>query len=151
MRDLRLLVILFQRDRDPGHIEYVFALIPKSCYLLCGSVVIVVVVVVVVVLLFPTEYKQWRTEYMSNITTTMHIDDPVGGHQRRQRLIWLATKSKLRFKERLDVWFRLGVIVISLGMRGMVVPSCTWLCLTWSCRVCCWCLAVHFLIPVGLL
>ena len=26
---------------------------------------------VVVVILFPTQYKQWRTEYMSNITTTM--------------------------------------------------------------------------------
>ena len=36
----------------------------------------------VVVILFPTEYKQWRTKYMSNITTTINIDDPVGGHQR---------------------------------------------------------------------
>ena len=27
-------------------------------------------VVVVVVILFPTEYKQWRAEYMSNIITT---------------------------------------------------------------------------------
>ena len=48
--------------------------------------------VVVVVILFPTEYKQWRTEYMSNITITINIDDPVGGHQKRQRLIGLATK-----------------------------------------------------------
>ena len=45
----------------------------------------------VVVILFPTEYKQWRTEYMSNITITINIDDPVGGHQRSQRLIGLAT------------------------------------------------------------
>ena len=51
------------------------------------------VVVVVVVILFPTEYKQWRTEQMSNITTTINIDDPVGGHQRSQRLIGLATKN----------------------------------------------------------
>ena len=28
---------------------------------------------------------------MSNITTTINIDDPVGGHQRSQRLIVLAT------------------------------------------------------------
>ena len=27
--------------------------------------------VVVVVILFPTEYKQWKAEYMSNIITTM--------------------------------------------------------------------------------
>ena len=27
--------------------------------------------------LFPTEYKHWKTEYMSNITTTIYIDDPV--------------------------------------------------------------------------
>ena len=52
-------------------------------------------VVVVVVILFPTEYKQWRTEQMSNITTTINIDDPVGGHQRSQRLIGLATKAGL--------------------------------------------------------
>ena len=45
----------------------------------------------VVVILFPTEYKQWRTEHMSNITTTINIDDPVGGHQKSQRLIGLAT------------------------------------------------------------
>ena len=32
-------------------------------------------VVHVVVILFPAEYKQWRTEYMSNITTTINIDD----------------------------------------------------------------------------
>ena len=31
---------------------------------------------------------------MSNITTTINIDDPVGGHQRSQRLIGLATKKK---------------------------------------------------------
>ena len=48
-------------------------------------------VIVVVVILFPTEYKQWRTEHTSNITTTINIDDPVGGHQRSQRLIGLAT------------------------------------------------------------
>ena len=47
---------------------------------------------VVVVILFPTEYKQWRTEQMSNIKTTINIDDPVGGHQRSQWLIGLATK-----------------------------------------------------------
>ena len=29
---------------------------------------------------------------MSNITTTINIDDPVGGHQRSQRLIGLVTK-----------------------------------------------------------
>ena len=46
---------------------------------------------VVEVIIFLTEYKQWRTEYMSNITTTINIDDPVGGHQRSQRLIGLAT------------------------------------------------------------
>ena len=55
------------------------------------------VVVVVVVILFPTEYKQWRTEQLSNITTTINIDDPVGGHQRSQRLIGLATKRKFNF------------------------------------------------------
>ena len=60
-------------------------------------IVVVVVVVVVVVILFPTEYKQWRTEQMSNITTTINIDDPVGGHQRSQRLNGLATKWKLYF------------------------------------------------------
>ena len=30
---------------------------------------------------------------MSNITTTINIDDPVGGHQTTQRLIGLATKD----------------------------------------------------------
>ena len=30
---------------------------------------------------------------MSNITTTINIADPVGGHQRSQRLIGLATKN----------------------------------------------------------
>ena len=50
-------------------------------------------IVVVVVILFPTEYKQWRTEQLSNITTTINIDDPVGGHQRSQRLIGLATNT----------------------------------------------------------
>ena len=53
---------------------------------------------VVVVILFPTEYKQWRTEYMSNITTTINIDDPVGGHQRSQRRIGLATPQKSIFE-----------------------------------------------------
>ena len=52
---------------------------------------------VVVVILFPTEYKQWKTEYMSNITTTINIDDPVGGHQKSQRLIGLATKRTFYF------------------------------------------------------
>ena len=51
----------------------------------------------VVVVLFPTEYKQWRTEHMSNITTTINIDDPVGGHQRSQRLIGLATTSSVLY------------------------------------------------------
>ena len=51
------------------------------------------ILTVVVVILFPTEYKQWRTEYMSNITTTITIDNPVGGHQRSQRLIELATDN----------------------------------------------------------
>ena len=55
-------------------------------------------VVVVVVILFPTEYKQWRTEQMSNITTTINIDDPVGGHQRSQRLIGLATKKYVQWQ-----------------------------------------------------
>ena len=53
--------------------------------------------VVVVVILFPTEYNQWRTKQMSNITTSINIDDPVGGHQRSQRLIGLATKRKFYF------------------------------------------------------
>ena len=44
-----------------------------------------------VVILFPTEYNQWRTKQMSNITTSINIDDPVGGHQRSQRLIALTT------------------------------------------------------------
>ena len=30
---------------------------------------------------------------MSNITTNINIDDPVGGHQRSQRLIRLATNN----------------------------------------------------------
>ena len=34
-------------------------------------IVLVVVVSVVVAILFPTEYKQWMIEYMSNIITTM--------------------------------------------------------------------------------
>ena len=50
-----------------------------------------VTLVVVVVILFPTEYKQWKTEYISNITTTININDPIGSHQRSQRLIGLAT------------------------------------------------------------
>ena len=52
-----------------------------------------------VVILFPTEYK-WKTEYMSNIITTrkpyeetIDIDDSIGGHQRSQRFIRLATKE----------------------------------------------------------
>ena len=52
-------------------------------------------IVVVVVILFPTEYKQWRTEQMSNITTTINIDDPVGGHQRSSANpshIWIKSK-----------------------------------------------------------
>ena len=56
----------------------------------------------VVVILFPTEYKQWRTEYMSNITTTINIDDPVGGHQISQRLIGLATKGSKMWNDKIQ-------------------------------------------------
>ena len=41
----------------------------------------------------PNRIQQWRTEQLSNITTTINIDDPVGGHQRSQRLIGLARGS----------------------------------------------------------
>ena len=56
-------------------------------------VAVAVAVVVVVVVLFPTEYKHWLTDYMSNIITSkkLDIDDSVGGHKRSQRLIRLAT------------------------------------------------------------
>ena len=67
------------------------------------------VVIVVVVILFPTEYKQWRTEQMSDITTTINIDDPVGGHQRSQRLIGLDN-TVLNDASYLT-WYILGVIM----------------------------------------
>ena len=63
----------------------------------CNETLALLELVVVVVILFPTEYDQWRTKQMSNITTSINIDDPVGGHQRSQRLIGLATKRKFYF------------------------------------------------------
>ena len=49
----------------------------NSSSIAVAAAIAVVVVVVVVVILFPTECKQWRTEYMSNSRTTRKPQKPM--------------------------------------------------------------------------
>ena len=43
----------------------------RSAYIMDKGAILMYSQIVVVVFLFPTEYKQWRTEYISGIVTTM--------------------------------------------------------------------------------
>ena len=54
---------------------------------------------------------------MCNITTTVNIDDPVGGHQRSERLIGLATKSSWKY-------FVIVTVILSFAFEISLLYTC---------------------------
>ena len=63
---------------------------------------------------------------MSNITTTINIDDPVGGHQGSQRLIGLATKKVRTVQDKqTPVYVRntMADVLVMLGAKATAVMA----------------------------